>query len=332
MTTPHYKTFPQLDPASALSDADLLAIWQVAAAKPNKATFAEVKAAVNAAFSTVLSNNMADISGSIVTVDDDDTGAGASAYAFASAREPITLPDGFFVCFRAHKNNDGSGTTMNIIGAGDVLLGRKDMIRADGSALAPLDIRAGGVYQASYNLSADKFYFINPAVLGNSSADTISFDPPSGSLITGTDVQEAIEDIEDAITPIAADVADLTALVSPPGSYTPSATAVANCGAVDPVPTVCRFTRIGNLVTVYGRVSIDPNAGNTVTRFRLTLPVASTFSANTDLHGVIAGAGPGAVGSGYCIADTSNHEAILSVYPNHASGQNYGFTFQYVVQ
>lgn len=150
---------------------------------------------------------------------------------------------------------------------------------------------------------------------------------PRGGTLDTTDI-----DVEQFLADVVADVSALTALGIATGSYTPSATAVANCDVVDPVPTVCRFTRIGNLVTVYGRVLIDPNAGNTLTTFRLTLPVASTFSANTDLHGIIAGTSTGAVGSGYCIADTSNHEAVLSVYPNNASAVNYGFTFQYVVQ
>lgn len=67
------------------------------------------------------------------------------------------------------------------------------------------------------------------------------------------------------------------------GTYTPSAFNAINCGLT---PNKHFYTRAGNVVTVSGSSSINITTGaGTSTSVEISLPVASNFTASTDLAG-----------------------------------------------
>lgn len=69
------------------------------------------------------------------------------------------------------------------------------------------------------------------------------------------------------------------------GEYTPTATAVLNVAAATPSPA--QWTRVGDVVTVSGQITVQVYAnGATLTRLRLSLPVASNLVNFSDATGV----------------------------------------------
>lgn len=72
------------------------------------------------------------------------------------------------------------------------------------------------------------------------------------------------------------------------GTYTPTLTGDAN---VDGTPTLLHatYTQIGNIVTCYVTMSIDPTANTTQTQVGITLPIASNFINVNDLSGTGSG-------------------------------------------
>jgi len=113
------------------------------------------------------------------------------------------------------------------------------------------------------------------------------------------------------------------------GTYTPVVTPVANIDTA--VPTVCQWMRVGNVVTVSGRIDIDATlAANTVTTIRVALPLASNLTAN----GQACGSGMGTVAPGEAIAiapDTVNDAVNMTWYSLSTATHAMVFTFTYLV-
>ncbi len=71
--------------------------------------------------------------------------------------------------------------------------------------------------------------------------------------------------------------------VASSGTYTPTLTAVTNVAGLTAYS--CQFMRVGNVVTVSGRIGVDPTStGQTV--FGVSLPIGSNIGAITDIGGV----------------------------------------------
>lgn len=113
------------------------------------------------------------------------------------------------------------------------------------------------------------------------------------------------------------------------GTYTPSATLVANCDAVTPL--ACQWMRVGNVVTVSGALTADPTVSGNTTTFRLTLPIASDFTNAQHAGGASVGVGGGVTSPFRIIADSTNNEVLVDGNPATASSQTHGFSFTYVV-
>lgn len=112
------------------------------------------------------------------------------------------------------------------------------------------------------------------------------------------------------------------------GSYTPALSAVANVAAS--TAYACQWFRVGDLVTVSGRVDVDPTAAApTQTQLGLSLPVASGFTADTQCGGVAAGNDQLQVGAIY--ADATNDRAELSFMAQVLTNEAFWFTFTYTV-
>jgi hypothetical protein len=114
------------------------------------------------------------------------------------------------------------------------------------------------------------------------------------------------------------------------GVYTPTLTNTTNVAASTAYE--CQWLRSGNVVTVSGRVEIDPTAGGGNTLLGMSLPIASNFANICELGGVAANDAL----YGYSIgifADTVNDRASFSFVANanHANVSFY-FTFTYRIK
>jgi hypothetical protein len=109
------------------------------------------------------------------------------------------------------------------------------------------------------------------------------------------------------------------------GAYTPTLTNVANVSANTAFS--CQYVRVGNTVTVSGRVDVTATANATSTQIRLSLPVASNFTNNGHLGGTAAS--NGTTMTGYISADTANDEALLTFTSNSTANRSFWFHFTY---
>jgi hypothetical protein len=114
------------------------------------------------------------------------------------------------------------------------------------------------------------------------------------------------------------------------GTYTPTLTNVANVSASTAYP--CQWMRVGNVVTVSGKLDIDPTTASTSTRIGISLPVASNFAAEHQCGGTAVSptATPNvAAGIG---ADLTNDRAHLEyICGTDVAARRWNFSFTYQV-
>ena len=111
------------------------------------------------------------------------------------------------------------------------------------------------------------------------------------------------------------------------GGYTPTLTNVLNVAAS--TGYVCQWMRVGNVITVSGKVDIDPTAAG-VTRLGLSLPYASAMSAEEQCSGTAAAP----CVAGQCAAikgDATNDRAQIEWTAVDVTSQSWFFTFTYQV-
>lgn len=113
------------------------------------------------------------------------------------------------------------------------------------------------------------------------------------------------------------------------GTYTPTRSAEANLDS-NVTPSSAQYCRCGNVVTVTGRVTVDPTLTATATSFELSLPVSSNIGAVEDLSGVafcptIAGMGAGISGS------VANNTAVFTWVSSDVASQTFCYTYSYEV-
>jgi len=111
-------------------------------------------------------------------------------------------------------------------------------------------------------------------------------------------------------------------------SYTPTLTNVANIAAS--TAYLCYYTRIGNVVTVSGRVDIDPTVATISTQLGISLPIPTSFSGE-DLFGIATS--PSVQGySAAIFADATNDRAQLQfVVGTDVANRGWYFTFTYII-
>ena len=109
------------------------------------------------------------------------------------------------------------------------------------------------------------------------------------------------------------------------GTYTATLTNVTNIAASTAYTN--GYMRVGNFVTVAGRVDIDPTAVGSIT-LDMTLPVASALTSSQQLGGTFSGT-DGSNGSVYAEAtgDTARFIGLLT----DAGNRDYYFSFSYRV-
>lgn len=120
-------------------------------------------------------------------------------------------------------------------------------------------------------------------------------------------------------------------VLDPPkwGTYTPTLTAIANVTSATGLP--CQWSRVGNVVTVSGRIDISVTAGaGTFTHVHISLPVASDLSATGQLGGA-GGAGFNPYLTALISPDTTNDRASFSFYATSTGAKACVFSFTYLV-
>lgn len=111
------------------------------------------------------------------------------------------------------------------------------------------------------------------------------------------------------------------------GTYTPTITNVTNVTSSGAI--ICNYTRVGDVVTVNGSVTITPTSTG-ISTIRLTLPIASNIGATTDLSGV--GGFYNDTVNVTLQGDATNNAAELRFFiPTTAAGQTAFFNFAYQV-
>lgn len=112
------------------------------------------------------------------------------------------------------------------------------------------------------------------------------------------------------------------------GSWTPTLTTVANLDGA--TANTCHYVRIGAIVICFGSLAPDPTAAaDTNTQLRATLPVASNFTATTDLSGSFGA--NGAQRAGRIYADGTNDEALFEWQSERTGAFTLNFMFGYQI-
>lgn len=113
------------------------------------------------------------------------------------------------------------------------------------------------------------------------------------------------------------------------GTYTPSLTNGANVAAS--TAYACQWMRVGNVVTVSGRVDIDPTAaGAASTTLDISLPIASNLALTGQLGGTAVD-NSNANTAAAIAPNTVNDRATLGFLANSLANIGWYFQFTYVV-
>lgn len=112
------------------------------------------------------------------------------------------------------------------------------------------------------------------------------------------------------------------------GTYTPTLTNVANLDGSTAYQ--CQYVRIGNIVTVSGKVAVDPTLAATATQLGISLPIASNIGAEEDCAGCAFASGIAGQGAAI-LGDAANNRAQLQFISADLTNQAMFFTFVYEV-
>lgn len=111
------------------------------------------------------------------------------------------------------------------------------------------------------------------------------------------------------------------------GTYTPTLFNVTNIDAS--TAYVCQYMRVGNVVTVSGKVDIDQTAA-VAYELGLSLPIASNFSASEQCAGTAVGV-TAADDALWILGDTTNDRASFQAAATSTSNHSHYFTFTYQI-
>ncbi len=108
------------------------------------------------------------------------------------------------------------------------------------------------------------------------------------------------------------------------GTYLPTLTNAGNVAASTAYSA--QYMRVGDTVTVSGRVDIDPTAGATNSALFMSLPIASNFANANELGGSGSSLSSESL---RIIADATGDRAQINLTPASAANATYSFTFTY---
>lgn len=110
------------------------------------------------------------------------------------------------------------------------------------------------------------------------------------------------------------------------GTYTPTLTNVAN--VTTSIASPLQYMRVGNTVTVSGKIDIQPTALTTSTQLGISLPIASAFTQDYQCGGAASAVG-GAQEAAGIFADTVNARAQLQFISANTAQHRMLFSFTY---
>lgn len=111
--------------------------------------------------------------------------------------------------------------------------------------------------------------------------------------------------------------------------YTPTLTGVANVAASTAYQ--CQWFKVDTIVTVTGKLDLDPTAGATLTQLGMSLPIRSALTAAEQCAGVAAA--PAVAGySAAIVGDAANDRAELQFTTGaDVANRSWFFSFSYRV-
>ena len=112
------------------------------------------------------------------------------------------------------------------------------------------------------------------------------------------------------------------------GTYTPTASSLVNLGT--PTVYACQWMRVGNVVTVSGRIDLTPTANATATRLNLSLPVASNFTAAEQAGGAAASISVEQTLGIWALATTQTVRIQGLSSTTSSTGHHFSFTYQVI--
>jgi hypothetical protein len=172
---------------------------------------------------------------------------------------------------------------------------------------------------------------LNKAAVGLSNVDNTSdANKPVSTAQAAADaaVQAfAIQRANHTGTQLKATISDLPTLVS--GTYTPVITNATNVAAS--TAYVCQYLRVGNVVTVSGKVDIDPTAASVSTVITLSLPIASVLASSNQVGGTAVCPSIAGLAGGISGAVASGTAALAYIGNADVASRSWYFTFTYLV-
>lgn len=109
------------------------------------------------------------------------------------------------------------------------------------------------------------------------------------------------------------------------GNWNPTLTNTTNVASS--TPSLSYYYRVGNSVTCWGSVTIDPTAGAALTVLGMTLPVASNLAIAQELAGVASSS----LEHARIFGDTANDRATFTYTSAGTAATNFAFYFSYIV-
>jgi len=115
------------------------------------------------------------------------------------------------------------------------------------------------------------------------------------------------------------------------GTYTPTVYGVNNVTSAS--ASECQWSRVGNVVTVSGKVTIEPTANNTSTSIYMTKPVDSSFTQTYQAGGTGMSVDTTAVGHAAAItAETTFYYIKFAYHETHGTAsEDFTFSYTYLV-
>ena len=115
------------------------------------------------------------------------------------------------------------------------------------------------------------------------------------------------------------------------GTYTPVATDLVNIDSTAFQPL--QFSRVGDIVTVFGRMSANATTAGVQATFKFPPPIESAFTSDsqcggTSIEQIVDGTAPLSVGAVYSVVDGNIEVMYL---PNTATNRWHYINFSYVV-
>lgn len=113
------------------------------------------------------------------------------------------------------------------------------------------------------------------------------------------------------------------------GTYTPTLTNVTNVAGS--TAYTCNYLRVGNVVTVSGRIDIDPTAASISTEVGISLPIASNFNNESQLGGTAASPTAALYAAGIGADTVNDRAALIFICGTDAANRRWNFSFTYLI-